>query len=91
MTFTSPAGGGMQLKSNRAFQLALRARSSLDQAIDDVMDDGLKKRSAAALQTIAAAYTGAKGAVMVSCVAAVAFARPLSSDQCHWAPGCNPP
>ena len=56
----------MQLKSNRAFQLALRARSSLDQALDDVIDEGLKKRSAAALQTIASAYTGAKGAVMVT-------------------------
>lgn len=55
----------MQLKSNRAFQLALRARSSLDHALDDVIDEGLKKRSAAALQAIASAYAGAKGAVMV--------------------------
>lgn len=55
----------MQLKSNRAFQLALRARSSLDQAFDDVIDEGLKKRSAAALQSITSAYAGAKGAVMV--------------------------
>ena len=55
----------MQLKSNRAFQLALRARSSLDQAFDDVIEEGLKKRSAAALQSITSAYAGAKGAVMV--------------------------
>lgn len=65
----------MQLKSNRAFQLALRARSSLDQAFEDVIDEGLKKRSAAALQSITSAYAGAKGAVMVN--------LPICSFQCH--------
>lgn len=54
-----------QFKSNRAFQLAVKARTSLDQALDDVIDEGVKKRSAAALQAIASAYAGAKGAVMV--------------------------
>lgn len=56
----------MQLKSNRAFQLALGARTSLDHALDDVIDQGLKKRSAAALQAVTSAYVGAKGAVLVS-------------------------
>jgi hypothetical protein len=70
----------MQLKSNRAFQLALRARSSLDQAFDDVIDEGLKKRSAAALQSITSAYAGAKGAVMVSCEKSGLHYQPLL---CH--------
>lgn len=73
----------MQLKSNRAFQLALRARSSLDQAFDDVIDEGLKKRSAAALQSITSAYAGAKGAVMVSSLKAqLATPSPLLT-QCR--------
>ena len=52
----------MQFKANKAFQLAVKARSSLDEAIDDA---GLRKRSASALRAVTSAFAGAKGAVMV--------------------------
>ncbi len=53
-----------QFKANKAFQLALKARSSLDEALDDGLK-GLGFERNPAVRAVASAFAGAKGAVMV--------------------------
>lgn len=56
---------GTQFKSHKAVQLAVKARSSIDKALEDAIDEGFRRRSENAARAVASAFSGAKGAVMV--------------------------
>ena len=67
LTFCPKAGvPAPQFKQHRAFQLAVRARTSLDEALDDA---GIASRSEKAASAVTSAWAGAKGAIMARAAA----------------------